>query len=89
MIDKNRHAARSLRRHLTAALSRPLVSPDGDLADGESFDDVFLARDGLAPKRSFGSAVVGKIAIVGVVVVGATIAETALNPGSLIGGAKR
>src|ERR1700678_416371 len=66
----------------------PLVSPDGDLDDGEtSLTTSFMHARGWFPNSVFGPGVVGTVATLGAVVAGAAIVEAALIPGLLIGGA--
>jgi uncharacterized membrane protein len=66
----------------------PLVSPDGNLGDGEtSLTTSFVHARGWFPGSVFGPGVVGTVATVGAVAAGAAIVEAALIPGLLIGGA--
>lgn len=66
----------------------PLVSPDGDLDDGEtSLTTSFMHTRGWYPGSVFGPGIVGRVATLGVVAAGAAIVEAALIPGLLIGGA--
>jgi uncharacterized membrane protein len=66
----------------------PLVSPDGDLDDGEtSLTTSFMHARGWFPSSVFGPGVVGTVATLGAVAAGVAIVEAALIPGLLIGGA--
>jgi uncharacterized membrane protein len=66
----------------------PLVSPDGNLGDGEtSLTTSFMHARGWFPSSVFGPGVVGTVATLGAVAAGAAIVEAALIPGLLIGGA--
>jgi len=66
----------------------PLVSPDGDLDDGETpLTTSFMHARGWFPSSFFGPGVVGSVAALGAVAAGAAIVEAALIPGLLIGGA--
>ncbi len=81
-------AARSRRRHLTAALFGPSSHCDGELDDGEtSLATSFMQTRRWFPNPAFGPSVIGKIATLGAVAAGAAIVEAALIPGILIGGA--
>jgi uncharacterized membrane protein len=63
----------------------PLVSPDGNLDDGETA--LTTSSMHAAPGSFFGPGVIGSVATLGAVAAGAAIVEAALIPGLLIGAA--